>query len=63
MLVLARQEGQFIEIADGLINIVVVSIEGDIVKLGIDAPADIPVHRREIAESLRRWAAGGSSAG
>ena len=51
MLVLSRKQGQWIDI--GLdVKIVVVAIRGDKVKLGIDAPRSVPVHRREIRERM-----------
>ena len=37
-----------------LIEITVVDIRGDKVRLGISAPADIPVHRKEVYEAIQR---------
>lgn len=54
MLVLSRKRNEFIEIDDGKIRIVVVEIRGDKVRLGIDAPKEVVVHRREVAEAIRR---------
>lgn len=51
MLILNRKESQSIIIGDG-IEIVVVSIEGNQVKLGIKAPRNIKVYRRELLESI-----------
>lgn len=48
MLVVTRKAGEEISIADGLITITVVRIQGDRVRVGINAPTDIPVHRKEI---------------
>lgn len=53
MLVLSRHRDQRIEIGDGIV-ITVVDIRGDKVRLGIDAPPDVPVHREEVAEAIRR---------
>ena len=53
MLVLARKKHEVIEIGTG-ITVLVVEIQGDVVRLGIDAPSNIPVHRREVAEAIRR---------
>jgi carbon storage regulator len=53
MLVLSRKRDEQIVIND-LITITIVEIRGDKVRLGIEAPADVPVHRREVYEALRR---------
>ncbi|KYG57884.1 carbon storage regulator CsrA [Planococcus maritimus] len=47
MLVLGRKVGESIVI-DNNIEITVTSIEGDLIKLGISAPKEIPIHRKEI---------------
>jgi len=52
MLVLRRKVNETIKIADGLITITVVHIEGDQVRIGIDAPRDISVHRGEIQRMI-----------
>jgi carbon storage regulator len=52
MLVLSRQKNQRI-IIDDCIEIVVVDIKGDMVRLGIEAPSDIPVHREEVWRAIR----------
>ena len=53
MLVLSRAENQYIDIG-GVIEIVVLIIRGDRVRLGITAPKETPVHRREVAETIAR---------
>lgn len=53
MLVLSRKKNESIVI-NGNIQIVVVEIRGDKVRLGIEAPADVPVHRREVYEAIKR---------
>jgi carbon storage regulator len=53
MLVLARKLNQNIVI-DGNIVVKVLRVERDVVKLGIQAPAAIPVHRQEIYEEIQR---------
>ena len=51
MLVLTRKLGEIIKIGDK-IKVVVVSVEGGSVKLGIEAPYEIPVHREEVYEKI-----------
>lgn len=53
MLVLSRKKNESIVI-DERIVITVVEIRGDKVRLGIEAPRDVPIHRQEIFEALRR---------
>ncbi len=53
MLVLSRHKNEVIMIGDD-VEIVVVEIRGDKVRLGIKAPLDIPVHRREVYEAIKR---------
>lgn len=53
MLILSRKSGESI-IIDGRIHVKVVRVEGDVVKVGIEAPADVPVHRREVYEEIQR---------
>jgi carbon storage regulator len=53
MLVLSRKVNENIVI-DGRIVIKVVRTEGNSVKLGIEAPADVPVHRQEVYDEIQR---------
>jgi carbon storage regulator len=53
MLVLSRKINQSIMIGDD-VRIVVVAVDRDQVKLGIEAPRDIPVHRTEVYEEIQR---------
>jgi carbon storage regulator len=52
MLVLSRHRDQSIIIGDRIV-VTVVDVRGDKVRLGIDAPNEIPVHRREVYEAIR----------
>ncbi len=53
MLVLSRKKNESIIINDD-IAIVVVEIRGDKVRLGIEVPKEVPVHRREVLDAIRR---------
>ena len=53
MLVLSRKKNESIVINDD-ITIVVVEIRGDKVRLGVEAPKEVPVHRREVYEAIKR---------
>lgn len=52
MLVLTRKVGESIMIGDG-IEVKVISIDGDQVKLGIEAPRHIKVYRQEVFEAIQ----------
>ena len=53
MLVLGRKPGESVMIDDDK-KVTVVSVKNDYVKLGIDAPEDVPVHRLEVWEAIQR---------
>ena len=53
MLVLSRHRDESIMIGDDVV-VTIVDIRGDKVRLGIDAPQDIPVHRREVYDAIQR---------
>ncbi len=53
MLVLSRQRDESIMIGDN-VEIIIVDVRGDKVRLGITAPKEIPVHRREIYDAIQR---------
>ena len=53
MLVLSRQRDESIIIGDNIV-ITVVDIRGDKVRLGIQAPKDVTVHRQEVYEAIQR---------
>lgn len=52
MLVLSREPGQEVVIGDN-VRVLVVTIGPGKVRLGIEAPRDVPVHRRELYESIK----------
>jgi carbon storage regulator len=53
MLVLSRQRDESIIIGDNIV-VTVVDVRGDKVRLGIEAPREVSVHRREIYEAIQR---------
>ena len=53
MLVLSRKKDESIMIGDD-VEITIVDVRGDKVRLGIAAPRDIPVHRREVYDAIQR---------
>ncbi len=53
MLVLSRQKDESIMIGDD-VEITIVDVRGDKVRLGITAPKEIPVHRMEVYEAIQR---------
>ncbi|MBT4473916.1 carbon storage regulator CsrA [Candidatus Peribacteria bacterium] len=53
MLVLSRKKDEKIIIGDA-ISIMVIDIRGDKVRLGIDAPRDVTIHREEVYEAIQR---------
>jgi carbon storage regulator len=52
MLVLTRQKHEAIRIGD--IKVSIVEIRGDRVRLGIEAPLDVPVHREEVWQAIQK---------
>jgi carbon storage regulator len=53
MLVLSRQRDESIVIGDNIV-VTVVDVRGDKVRLGIEAPREVSVHRREVYEAIQR---------
>ena len=53
MLVLSRKKNESIVVNDDIV-ITVVEIRGDKGRLGIEAPKEIPVHRREVFDAIRK---------
>lgn len=61
MLVLSRHRDESIMIGDDVV-ITIVDIRGDKVRLGIKAPQEIPVHREEVYDAIKRENEGKSQA-
>ena len=53
MLVLTREVGQTIVIGNN-VRVTILQMKGDQARIGIDAPREVPVHRLEVFEELRR---------
>jgi carbon storage regulator len=53
MLILSRKPGETVVI-DGRIRVTVMRVEGEVVKIGIEAPAEISVHRQEVYDEIQR---------
>ena len=53
MLILSRKRNESIIINDNIV-VTVVDIRGDKVRLGFDAPRDVPIHRQEVYDAIRR---------
>jgi carbon storage regulator len=57
MLILTRRVGENLRIGDN-VTVAVLGVKGNQVRVGIAAPKDIPVHREEIYERIKREATG-----
>jgi carbon storage regulator len=53
MLVLSRKPGESVVI-DGRIKVKIVRLDGDVVKIGIEAPPDVPIHRQEVYDEIQQ---------
>jgi carbon storage regulator len=53
MLILSRKPGESIVI-DGRITVKIMRLEGDVVKVGIEAPIHVPVHRQEVYDEIQK---------
>lgn len=53
MLVLTRKPGEVLRIGDD-IKVTILSVRGNLVRVGIDAPKSVPVHRQEVLDRMQR---------
>ena len=53
MLILSRKPGETVVI-DGRIHVKFIRVEGDVVKIGIEAPVDVSIHRQEVYDEIQR---------
>ena len=53
MLVLSRRPGERLLIGEA-VEVTILAIRGDQVSLGVSAPRDVPIHREELLERIRR---------
>jgi carbon storage regulator len=53
MLILSRKPGESI-IIDGRITVKILRLEGDVVKVGIEAPLEVTVHRQEVYDEIQK---------
>ncbi|WP_432493427.1 carbon storage regulator CsrA [Kineococcus gypseus] len=61
MLVLTRKPGESVVIGDEVV-VRVLEVRGDVVRVGIEAPRDVQVHRQEVYEAVREANAAAASA-
>lgn len=61
MLILTRRVGETLMIGDD-VTVTVLGVKGNQVRIGINAPKDVSVHREEIYERIKNEKAGGSAA-
>ncbi|MCC7084404.1 MAG: carbon storage regulator CsrA [Pirellulales bacterium] len=52
MLVLSRKRGEKIVIG-GVIEVTIIELKGDRIRIGIEAPLEVPIHRQEVFERLQ----------
>lgn len=57
MLILTRRVGENLKIGEN-VTVTVLGVKGNQVRVGIDAPKSVPVHREEIYERIKREATG-----
>ena len=52
MLVLSRMKGESIRIGD--MSVTIVDVKGDKVRLGVEAPREVPIHREEVYQLIKQ---------
>jgi carbon storage regulator len=60
MLILTRRVGETLMIGDN-VTVTVLGVKGNQVRIGINAPKDLPVHREEIYQRIKREQEGGAA--
>jgi carbon storage regulator len=60
MLILTRRVGETLMIGDN-VTVTVLGVKGNQVRIGINAPKDLPVHREEIYQRIKREQEGGTA--
>ncbi len=62
MLILTRRVGETLKIGDN-VNVTVLGVKGNQVRIGVDAPRDVSVHREEIYNRIQQENQGGAQPG
>ena len=62
MLILTRRVGETLKIGDN-VNVTVLGVKGNQVRIGVDAPRDVAVHREEIYDRIQQENQGGAQPG
>ena len=62
MLILTRRVGETLMVGDD-VTVTVLGVKGNQVRIGVNAPKDVAVHREEIYDRIKKEGAGGSEGG